>query len=96
MDKQLKSVADAQLSLIGSYSRFFSDGDGQAVLYDLMNKGFFIKPTFDQNSELSARNEGRRELILYIIEMLNADSEKLMKFIEQQEKERTNYDDEDY
>lgn len=95
MSKQGRTTEEAQVSLLESYQRFFGDGDGQDVIYDLMGVGFFLKPTYDPDPMVAARNEGRRELILYILEQCNRDVKELVKFIEEQEKSRGNFD-EDY
>lgn len=86
LDMDIKT--DSQADLIETYKRVFATKDGQKVLFNLMHEGFFIRPTMESGYETSLRNEGRRELILYIIELLNRDSAEIYEFIKKHEDER--------
>ena len=91
--KKVKNTVDGEADRIEAYQRLFATEDGQEVLYDLMRKCNFVKPTYDPDIHVTMINEGEREAILYIIEILNRDVEELYKFVEQQEKARSTYDE---
>ena len=91
--KKVKNTVDGEADRIEAYQRLFATEDGQEVLYDLMRKCNFVKPTYDPDIHVAMINEGKREVILYIIEVLNRDVEELYKFVEQQEKARSTYDE---
>lgn len=77
-----------QVEKLKDYQAVFETEAGQRVLYDLMREGFFIRPTHTGNLEgpnVPARCEGRRELVLYIIEILNRDEADIYKIIEKHE-----------
>jgi|AntRauTorcE11897_2_1112592.scaffolds.fasta_scaffold02434_4 hypothetical protein len=81
--------ANGQADLVETYKRLFSSEDGQRVLFDLMHQGYFLRPTIDgQGYETSLRNEGGRELVLYIIENLNREPAEILDFIKKYEEER--------
>lgn len=76
---------DRNLDVLKAYHRFFDTVEGQAILYDLMEKGCFVRPCVDQI------DEGKRQLVLYILENINRDVSELEKFIKDQENQRKEY-----
>jgi len=78
-----KEIPQHLLDLQRAYKSFFSTDDGQLVIYDLMKKGHFLSPTVGSSPEISNRNEGQRELVLYILEMTERDIVKTHKLMEQ-------------
>ena len=70
---------------IRAYQEVFNSPKGQTVLYDLLKSGYFLKHTFDRIEGASLRNEGRREMCLYILEKMNTDVGKILKLIENEE-----------
>ena len=85
------------LDVIKAYQETFSTEAGQLVLYDLMERGFFLKTTLqlgDQRHEVE-RKEGRRDLVCYIMSRLDQNPEALRKFIETQNENRKEYQDEE-
>lgn len=73
---------------IESYKRFFDSEDGKTILYDLMVYGNFVAPTYNPDPQKTPLNEGRREVILYILEQCNRDIADIVSFIAQQEEVR--------
>lgn len=82
-----------KIDISGSYARLFCTEDGLAVLYDLMDKGFIMKPTCQNvvREGDALRNEGKRELVLHIFEMMETDYPKLFKRIKDAEKQQEEY-----
>ena len=77
------------------YKKVFSSEEGQTVLYDLMGRSNFLMPTHVPNDpHASDRNEGMRELFLYIIYQVEANPSEILETIriqkEQVKKDRGN------
>jgi len=51
------------------YESVFRTDSGGRVLRDLMQRNFIWSGTFDESAVVMAHNEGRRDVILYIMEM---------------------------
>lgn len=67
-------------AVVTAYQNTFRGKDGDIVLYDLMKAGHFIKPTTVENDPVtSAVNEGKRELLLHILNALYTDKERLIR-----------------
>lgn len=80
-----------KISLIQDYLVLFGCDEGTRVLYDIMKNCYMLKPTYDPDPMLSARNEGKREAALQILTIINFDIGTLLKRLEAQiEKERGN------
>lgn len=82
-----------KLDLIRAYKSFFGQEDAQTVLYDLMQKSYFLSPVSRESNLAAAREEGMRELMLYILEMMDKKPEDTMKFINQQSESEEKYYD---
>lgn len=82
MDDKQKEIARQKASLVQDYLQLFDSDEGKRVLLDLMEKGFILKPTAsslgDRNSVL---NEGKRELVLYIMDMVTYNVADIMELI---------------
>jgi len=87
MDKN----GDQQTDMIKSYQTFFETEDGQVVLFDIMKKGRIFSSTLGASPEETARNEGQRELVLYILSQIGRDLEALYEFKQQQEEIQKGY-----
>ena len=77
------------------YKTVFGTDEGQRVLFDLMKNGCFLRPTHVPNDEVAShKNEGMRELFLYILYQVELEPEKIMELIklnkEQDRKDRGN------
>lgn len=60
-----------------AYHVFFSSPDGKAVLADLIPYCFGRKSTFDSDDRVHARNEGRRDVLMRILEFTNLTLEEI-------------------
>ena len=90
MDEQTKAVAKAKVEKINQYLDVFDNDDGKVVILDLMVKGHILKPTSGQTDRESILNEGKREMVLYILDMISYDVEDIIKIISQTDKKDTN------
>ena len=82
--KSWLSFAKKQKEKVTDYRSVFRTEEGQRVLYDLMKQGHVIKPTYViENQQESNLNEGKRELVLYILHVLETDPVKLINSIKQ-------------
>jgi hypothetical protein len=94
-----KTDKQKKISLIQDYIAVFSSDEGQNVLKDLMEKGSLLKPTYADNDRLSLLNEGRRELLLYVLHNLSYDVSSILELMDEsqnEKREKKNYEDEDF
>ena len=61
------------LRLHQSYLRALSGPDGKAVLADLRIRAFADRSSFDPDPARMAFNEGRRSLLLHLLDMLDTE-----------------------
>lgn len=80
----VRKQGQREIKLIDSYKTMFSGDDGKKVLYDLMKFCHFLHNSYDPNPHKTSFNEGKRDVILYILSILGQDIDKIMKFVEQQ------------
>ena len=80
------SKESAQKKLIGIYKAVFSGPNGRLVLHDLMvSTGYFRSGYVQGDSHGTSYNEGRRSVILDIIQKLNIQDDSFLdKAIERQ------------
>ena len=71
------------------YKTVFASDDGLVVLFDLMKTSHLLKPT---NGD--PLNEGKRELALYIMTMIEADEKKFIELLQSSKTEDLSYVDE--
>jgi len=62
-----------QKDLISVYKHVFSTGEGKKILEDLRDKCYYDKRIYDDNPNVMYFKEGRRELYLYILDILKED-----------------------
>ena len=90
MDDQKKELAKAKVLKIQQYLEVFDNDDGKAIVLDLMEKGYILKPTTGKTERESILNEGKREMVLYIMDMLTYDVDDIMGFINNNSAKDTN------
>ena len=56
-----------RVALVQNYIKVFETDEGRKVLKDLMEHSYLLQPTFDPHESMAGRNEGKRELMLYIL-----------------------------
>ena len=80
MPKRLARVID--------YKRVFSTAPGKRVLADLMQEGHLLAPTMtdSNNPNIIYFNEGKRNIVLFIMSILKLDVEKLRQQIDEESK----------
>ena len=73
------------------YKKVFDSPEGKSVLYDLMRHSSFLKPTYVTSDPMASdRNEGMRELFLYILYQVELDPNDVLETIrENKEQEKT-------
>lgn len=79
--KKTDKSVQREIDISNAYKTFFSTNEGLIVLQDLMKKGKFLADTVDPLPHITSRNEGQRELVVYIIAKTNESPEKLLDFI---------------
>ena len=94
-EKVIDANSQAEIDKINAYKSFFESADGQIVLYDLMEKGYFLSPTLADSGDqyATARNEGMRELVVYILSEMKRDARQIYSFIKHNEDNKGEYHD---
>lgn len=65
-----------------NYKKFFGEEFGRSVMLDLMNKHHVLSPLPDTSDPLAmARAEGRREVVLDLLQRANVSMEQLDKML---------------
>ena len=80
-----------RLDLIKAYKNVFDTEEGKTVLYDLLKAGHMIKPTYADKVHEADRNEGKRELVLYILTMMETDEKRLVEMMQESQQEEKLY-----
>jgi len=93
LDTSQDSKNQLALDKIRAFKSVFATEDGTTVLYDLMEKGYFLGSTLDKKGDqyATARNEGMRELVVYILHQIGRDPAKIMNFINTQKQHQEDY-----
>ena len=74
--KKSLNLTKKELARIDAYKQVFSTEEGKAVLWDLMDCSYYLKPLGDaSNPYKTAENEGRRSLLIHILSLLYSDRE---------------------
>ena len=90
MNETEKELAKAKVTKINSYLEVFDNDEGKSVILDLMEKGHILTPTTGSSDRESILNEGKRELVLYILDMITYNVDDIMNLIGNKEKKNTN------
>lgn len=64
------------MQIIDLYKQTFNTDDGKKVLEDLRLRCFSKKSTFDKDANVTAFNEGQRQVVLHIEGFINFKSVK--------------------
>ena len=94
MEKEnvIGSVSQSDLLLLATvadYKRVFQSPTGKKVLEDLKRRCYFDKTTFEKgDTHHSAFKEGKRYVLLQILNMIDMDIEVLKKSMEQNNKKK--------
>ena len=85
-----KKVSD-DLRLLRAYRRVFRTADGMAILEDLKKSCCFNRSTLAQGPELVQYHEGRRSVILSILDLMDRDISKLHEQLTASEQNEGDY-----
>ena len=88
MEENEKALRQAKVEKINLYSSVFINDDGQKVILDLMDNGHILKPTTGPTDRESAINEGKREMVLYILDMISYNAEDIVTLIGNKERDK--------
>jgi hypothetical protein len=87
-------MSKIDLKIKRAYQDLFQTENGKIVLKDLMRECHFLQPTFIPGDPLSGSfNEGKRRILLRIINFLTKDEEELIKLIELNNKRYEEYNE---
>lgn len=86
MSKENLIAAKKKAGVISDY-QIFNTPQGRNVLKDLMKNHHFIGPVFDSDPQQMARNEGERNVVLRILHNLQTDATKVLKYLEEIDRE---------
>ena len=87
----MRKQGDLFTDTIKAYQSFFESDDGKVVLYDLMERGRMFTSTLGSTPMETSRNEGQREMVVYILEQVGRDIEAIHEFTEQQKESKKEY-----
>lgn len=90
--KSQEVKTQAQLDLIRSYKTVFESPEGKVVLFDLMRSSSFLRPTYLTGIEAIQINEGRRSVVLDIIEVMGKKEEDILNFLTQSNEKLREYE----
>lgn len=77
---------------VTSYKEIFESEKGKVVLADLLQFCWMFRQTFNGDVNEMLINEGKRNVLLYILSQTNIDLPQLLKMMEDNRKERMNGD----
>jgi len=83
-----KEVMDTLLKIKSAYKDAFATEAGQVVLDDLMKYCHMLGPTYRGDLDDTVYNEGMRNVVLYILSILNTDTAALRTRYENIQKEK--------
>ena len=84
-------VAETPDPLEQDYRTVFTSEAGEKVLRDLMQRSFFWGTSFDSSAVTMAHNEGRRDAILYIVNMVRKNLKQPTTYIDEAAQAETDY-----
>lgn len=86
IDDPHKKFEKKQLGKPKDYKRVFNTDAGKRVISDLIDTHFVMRSTIAATPEMTAFNEGQRNVVLRILTLLNIDEEQMKKRIEESHK----------
>jgi hypothetical protein len=80
--KKLSKRDQKVINRVTDYQTIFNSEEGKRVLLDLMEQGFVLRPTQVAESEIASFiNEGKRNIVLYILAQMETNAQDLMNRI---------------
>lgn len=74
-----------QIELASAFGQTFSTKEGEKVLADLMREGHMLASSYRGDIDDTVFNEGKRSLVLYILQQMNVNVSQLKRAYEQNE-----------
>lgn len=74
--------------MIQRYKKFFGSPDGEEIIKDLIKSCGILNPIFNKDPIVMSYNEGRRGMVLDIINLLDFDEKRIYDLTRQVQKER--------
>ena len=81
-----------QVDLVNNYKDVFKTVKGKAVLYDLMWKCGMLNASYTEDVNQMIFNEGKRSVILSILNTIDTNPDALKQYIEETLKEQELFD----
>ncbi len=85
-------VMERRLARIKAYKELFESENGKVVLSDLQNYCHMFHSTYEKDTNTTMLNEGKRNVLLYILSYTNIDLSQFLKMMEDNRKEMTDGD----
>jgi hypothetical protein len=80
--KKLSKRDQKLINRVTDYQTIFNSEEGKRVLLDLIEQGFVLRPTQVPGSEIeSFVNEGKRNIVLYILAQMETNAQNLLNRI---------------
>ena len=73
-----------KVELVKAYKKFFDSEDGKLVLADLVRECGMFRDSFRGDTNDMLINEGKRNVLLYILSNTNVDLNTLLKMVSRQ------------
>lgn len=89
-DEENNKLLQEKLDLSRDYRKVFGNEAGKRVLSDLMKNGYVLRPTENEsggNIHIMDRNEGKRQLVLYVLAVLKYNPEKFIELLNSREED---------
>lgn len=77
-----ETAADRELQAVQKFKRVFSGPDGEAALRHLIKQCHGLESVFHDNPQRMAFMEGKRSVVMDIIQILQIDEKKYMEILE--------------
>lgn len=81
----LEDQAERQRKLLGAYREVFDAPAGRIVLLDLMRAGGVLSVSLGQTPQETAWNDGRRSLVLHVLQQLRMQEAEMLRLATQKE-----------
>jgi hypothetical protein len=73
-----------KVKLVKAYKNFLSTEDGKLILKDLVRECGMFQNAYRGNRDEMLLREGKRNVLLYILSIINVDLSELIKMVERQ------------
>jgi len=88
-----KTMSEREVKIARAYQKVFSTKDGELVLFDILEQGYFLRTPPTADGHQLALVQGRREAAMAILSQTKINISKLRELIDNQEKEKEDFYD---